>query len=52
MYLYVSTCIYIHLPSNFLYMNSRKSIREYCCFYVNHIDSNDTSGNKGSTVFC
>ena len=44
--------LYLHLPSNFVYMNSRKKSRNIDGFFYKSIGEDDTSRNKESVVYC
>ena len=45
--------LYFHLPSNIVYMNSRKkSGCIYRFFSVNQFENNDSSQNEESTTYC
>ena len=43
--------IYINFPSYFVYMNFRKNFGDINVFFVNKLNNNDTSGNKGIVVY-
>ena len=44
--------LYLYLPSDFRHIRSRKNSGASDGFSLNKLANNDTSGNRGSVVYC